>query len=300
LEEIVGIQLFDREQRCIGLTMYGEMFLPFAGASVAAIEHGIYTVTSAQERTVPINVGSQPAAAAFLMPHAVNLFKHNSPDTRVRLISGETRELLSQLRRGELDLVVGEIATRDLMLGLSFEYLYSESIVAVVRPEHPLARHSVDSAMIPSFEIITPTEKCVLRPAIDRLLAANGICALPNHIETTSMTFAVQCISTSDAIWFISRGVVADKLARGNLMELPITSVADTSGPVGVVTRVNATSAASVEPFMRAVRSAVAHLIHDESVATKSAAPAAVPNDLVTANDDDALTVGQGEACSMD
>jgi LysR family transcriptional regulator, pca operon transcriptional activator len=294
LEQIVGVQLFNREQRRIGLTTFGEMFLPFAGASVSAIEHGIHTVAAAQERPAPVNVGTQPAAAALLLPHAVNLFKRELPETRIRVISGETRELLAQLRRGELDLVVGAIATQDLMVGLAFEYLYSESIVAVVRPGHPLAQGLFDMALIPRFPIITPTEKCILRPAIDLLLAANGICALPNHIETTSMTFALQCIAISDAIWFISRGVVADKMAREALVQLPI-GVADTSGPVGVVTRVDAVSAASIEPFLKAVRNAAAGLIRDGNVPTASAAAARVMcGSLLIANDDNSAAVRQG------
>ena len=64
------------------------------------------------------------------------------------------------------------------------------------------------------------------------------------------MSVALQYLSRSDAIWFISRWVVADHLARGVAIELPI-DVSDTSGPVGVVTRTDEVLGPPVEPFVK-------------------------------------------------
>ena len=83
-------------------------------------------------------VGALAGVAAQFMPRAVKEFRE-SHATNVRIITAANAVMLHQLRVGELDLVVGRLARPDEMQGLSFTYLYSEPLVFVVRPGHPLA-----------------------------------------------------------------------------------------------------------------------------------------------------------------
>ena len=41
LEEILGVELFDRTHRSVELTAYGEVFLRYASASIAALRLGV-------------------------------------------------------------------------------------------------------------------------------------------------------------------------------------------------------------------------------------------------------------------
>ena len=85
--------------------------------------------------------------------------------------------LLSQLRTGDLDLVVGRLADPDLMTGLSFEHLYSERISFVVRPDHPLLQEK-------PFELGRIARYTVLMPAnVIRLTTSPGATAFTRMFQ---------------------------------------------------------------------------------------------------------------------
>jgi LysR family pca operon transcriptional activator len=156
-------------------------------------------------------------------PLAVSLFKQENTGTVVRVVTGDNSVLLSQLRTGDLDLVVGRLADPELMTGLSFEHLYSERISFVVRPDHPLLQEKpFELGRIARYTVLMPTEGSIIRPMADRFLITHGIASIPDQIETVSMAFGRRYTRMTDAVWIISRGVIFDDLADGVLAELPV------------------------------------------------------------------------------
>ncbi|WP_282608717.1 pca operon transcription factor PcaQ [Pelagibius sp. Alg239-R121] len=255
LEETLGVQLFDRSKRSIALTRFGEVFLRYAGASVTALRQGVDSIAQARAKDgATITVGALPTVAALVMPAAVKSFKKDGVETIVRIVTGPNGYLVSRLRVGELDLVVGRLGEPELMTGLSFEHLYSESVSFVVRPDHPLlADKTFDLAKILSFPVLMPTRDSIIRPAVDRFLIASGIGVPEDQIETVSMAFGRSYTRTTNAIWIISRGVAADSIDDGVLVELPVDTT-DTLGPVGLTTRVDSPPGLAVQMLMQAIR----------------------------------------------
>ena len=81
-----------------------------------------------------------PTVATRVLPRAALAFAAGGAGRCLRASTGPNRYLLSQLREGRLDLVVGRLAAPEEMAGLVFEQLYAEAVVAVVRAGHPLPR----------------------------------------------------------------------------------------------------------------------------------------------------------------
>lgn len=261
LEEILGVSLFEREGRGIRITRYGEVFQRHAGGVLTALRAGVDSVR--QERAhglAPIRVGALPTGSTRIMPHAMRLFLAEDTGSRVKIVTGENAVLLEQLRDGQLDLVVGRLAAPETMAGLSFEHLYSEQVVFVVRPVHPLMRPAnLDFSRIAEFTILMPPEGSVIRPFIDRLLIANGAPDLPVQIETVSDSFGRSFVRKSDAIWIISKGAVADDLREGTLAALPIDT-SETKGPVGLTMRADAVVTPALSILMQTIRDAALDL----------------------------------------
>ncbi len=268
LEETLDVRLFDRSKRGVTLTRFGEVFLRYAGASVTALRQGVDSIAQARAKGgFAITVGALPTVAARVMPAAIQGFKADGVETTVRVVTGENSVLLSQLRVGDLDLVVGRLAEPERMTGLAFETLYSEPVRLVVRPGHPLLGpllgQGLDSVLdgggfdlerIRDFTVLMPIEGSIIRPYVDRLLIANGVGALPDRIETVSMAFGRSYTRTSDAVWIISQGVVADDLADGLLVALPFAGDPSTMGPVGLTTRADVPPGLATQMLMQAVR----------------------------------------------
>ena len=264
LEETLDVRLFDRSKRGVTLTRFGEVFLRYAGASVTALRQGVDSIAQARAKGgFAITVGALPTVAARVMPAAIQGFKADGVETTVRVVTGQNSVLLAQLRVGDLDLVVGRLAEPELMTGLAFETLYSEPVRLVVRPGHPLLGHlldggSFDLERIRDFTVLMPIEGSIIRPYVDRLLIAHGVGALPDRIETVSMAFGRSYTRTSDAVWIISQGVVADDLADGLLVALPFASDPTTTGPVGLTTRADVPPGLATQMLMQAVRDVAA------------------------------------------
>lgn len=253
LEQTLGSALFDRSRRKLVLTGYGEVFYRFASTSVAALRQGIDAAGSTEQASF-VKIGALPTVSARILPPAVKAFTADNAGTRVRVVSGPNDYLLSLLRTGDADLVIGRMAEPQAMIGLSFEHLYFERVVFIVRPDHPLLSvRNFDLSMIDSYQILVPPSGSVIHPIVERMLWAHGLTDLRNEVETVSDAFGRAYVRQSDAIWIISHGVVDEDVERGHLALLPFDA-SETLGPVGLTTRADTTQSFAAAALMQAIR----------------------------------------------
>lgn len=258
LEELLGVTLFGRDGRGTKTTQHGEIFLRHAAVAISAVRQGVDSVAGGVgEEATPIRIGALPTVSARIMPRAMSLFLKENTKSSIKIVTGENVVLLDQLRVNELDLVVGRLAAPEKMTGFFFEHLYSEKVAFVVRHGHPLLDGGQDVfARIGEFPVLMPTRASVIRPFVERFFIANGVSKIPTEIETVSDGFGRAFLRSSDAIWVISEGVVANELADGSLAVLPIDTT-ETRGPVGLTMRTDRLVAPAFEILLHAIRDAV-------------------------------------------
>lgn len=255
LEEVLGAPLFHREGRRVRLTVAGEVLLPYAGQAIGAIRRGIESVAIDGGGPL-VRIGALPTVSARILPVAVATLIRESPAPRLRLVTGENAVLLEQLRSGVLDMVVGRLAEPERMTGFFFEHLYSEQVVFVARPNHPLFAAGVDLlTLLGDYPMLMPPQGSVIRPAVERFLLTRGIARPRTMIETVSDSFGRAFVRAENAVWVISQGVVASDLAEGLLAALPIDTD-DTRGPVGLTMRTDTHAQPELERIMQAIRDA--------------------------------------------
>jgi LysR family pca operon transcriptional activator len=260
LEQALGVAVFERDGRGIRITRSGEIFMRHAGLAITALRQGIDSVANGDATGgPPIRVGALPTVSARVMPYAMKLFLAEKTGTPIKIVTGENAVLLEQLRLGELDLVVGRLAEPERMTGFFFEHLYSEQVVFVVRPDHPLAGRSEDVfARLGEFPVLMPTRGSIIRPFVERFFITHAIGEVPTQIETVSDAFGRAFVKQSDAVWIISRGVVADELEAGALVALPVDT-SETKGPVGLTMRTDAAPSPAFSILLQTIREAAAH-----------------------------------------
>lgn len=253
LEAILGRDLFDRSTRRLSLSAEGRIFQQHVGAGLIELERAQDLVRGTPRQTLRLSVGALPTAATELMPQAALTLNALHPDCMLRVSTGPNWLLMSQLREGSLDLVVGRMASAKVMQGLTFRPLYSESIGAIVRPGHPLLNGSIKE--LANFPLILPPPGAVISNLVRAYLGRQGIAPHGHGFETVSLAFGRRLVQLSDAVWFISRGVVASELQDASLAALHLDE--DLQGaPVGISLREDGSSSPEQDSLIEALADA--------------------------------------------
>lgn len=236
LEDILKVPLFDRTGRRLVLSSAGKVFQQHAGAAMIDLERAQNLVRDAPRNRTRLAVGTLPTAATEVFPIAALAFQKTHPDCLLRVTTGPNWMLMSQLREGALDMVVGRMPPIGALDGLSFQQLYSEVVVPVVRPDHPLLRPDWPLDDLTQYPLMLPPSGAVISPMVRAFLHNNGISHPEPAFENVSLAFGRKVVQDSDVIWFISQGVVASELVLGTLKALPLKDDL-LGGPVGVSMR---------------------------------------------------------------
>jgi LysR family pca operon transcriptional activator len=255
LERVCGKPLVAKDGRGIRITPEGELFLRHAVRSVVAARSGLSALDHLSSDVSPkIRIGALPTVSASVMPDIVSAFLGSGARNQLVVVTGENRILLDQLRRGELDLVVGRLAAPEYMQGLIFQHLYREQVVVVVHKEHPLAeRTHISPIEFGRYPLVMPTRTSIIRPFVDRMFIELGFAQLVPPIESVSDSFGRAFVRRHRAIWVISHGVVATEIASGEFRKLPIDT-ASTLGSVGIAMRADGELPSGAELFVEFVR----------------------------------------------
>jgi LysR family pca operon transcriptional activator len=252
LEERLGTLLFERVGRRVRLTEAGRLFQRHAGLSLIELERGVRAVRAPERHRRRIAVGVLPTVATRIMPQAALAYAAAVPGGSLSITTGPNWLLLSQLRAGTLELVVGRLAAPQEMKGLIFEQLYVEPVAAIVRPGHPLV--AAPAQGVAAFPLILPPPGAVIRPAVEQYFLTLGQEPPSALVETVSLAVGRGLVQASDAVWFISRGVVEQELDLGTLVALDLAGLPRAAGPVGLTRRAGTEPGAEVEPVMEAIR----------------------------------------------
>ncbi len=256
LEEIVGARLLSRSRRGVSLTPQGEFFHGHALNALGALTQGLAGIGGQADPGLALLVGALPSVSARLMPDVVAELQRVAPHLRLSIADGGHGHLTTLLRAGDLDVVIGRLGAPETMQGLSFTQLYLEDVAVVVRPGHPIL-DDPDLRRIAEFPVLYPPRTAAIHPLVERLLLSRGIAPPPRRIETVSGAFGRVHVRQSDAVWFISAGVVAREIADGRLVRLPLDTEL-TKGPVGLMTRASQPETSAQLLFRQAVMRVVA------------------------------------------
>ncbi|SFU20884.1 pca operon transcription factor PcaQ [Sedimentitalea nanhaiensis] len=253
LEQILEVTLMERGRAGILLSAKGEVFLQFAEQSIAALNTGVNTISArGPDGSARLSIGVLPSAAATLLPTASEVFRKTSPNVLLCIEEGPHGYLTNKLRAGALDLVIGRLGRPASMAGLSFTQLYTETVVIVAAPDHPLAG-ATHLSELAGANMIYPAEESAIRPLLARLLIAQGLPLFEDRIESVSGAFGrAMVLGPARAIWFISKGVVKGDLDTGRMVQLDIDMRA-TTGPVGLMTRSEDVANAPMQMFRNAL-----------------------------------------------
>lgn len=137
LEVELGAKLFNRKGVDIGLTNYGEVFLPRAKAILQQLQDAESEIRELVEVDGGrVTLGVSPTLSPYFLPHLLASFIKQNPSIELHLKEECAAVLLDCLRAETVDLAIMPLPINTE--GMSATKLIEERLYAVVNKDHPL------------------------------------------------------------------------------------------------------------------------------------------------------------------
>jgi DNA-binding transcriptional LysR family regulator len=257
LEDMLGVQLFDRLPRGMRPTWYGETMIRHARMALASLSQAHDEIEALKAgRYGQVSIGAITAPGMTLLPPAVALVKREHASLRISLQIETSDVLMERLSQGKLDMVVGRIFERHDKTDLRYEALVEEPVCAVARPGHPLmnvARLSLRDLAGAGW--VVPPAGSVLRHRFELMFQEEGLDAPVNLIETTALLFMTKMLQQSDLLAVVATDVGRYYAEHGLVALLPIQLPCKMDA-FGLVTRTDRLLSPAAKVMLRALKSA--------------------------------------------
>lgn len=229
--------LFERRPHGLVPTRAAVALAQAARLAFSELEQAEAEIAALDGREVgQIVVGALPLARSVLLPQALSDFRRARPTTPIRVIDGLYSDLLSGLRRGDIDLVLGALRHPVPIGDVVQEALFEDRLAVVARNGHPLARRGgLAPADLSDQEWVVPRSGTPSRIQFDAIFAPGGR-APARLIETGSILFMREYLNRGDALGCISAAQAEAEIAKGLLLRLDVE--VDWPGrPIGITLR---------------------------------------------------------------
>ena len=237
-EALTGARLFNRTNRGVVATAYGDALAYHARLIIAQLAHAEEHLADLRDGAGGrVAVGTLLSASAELLPTAIARLRKERPKLVVKLIEATDDVLLPALRAGEVDLVVGRLSELRDRLNVTQEVLTDDMACVVVRRGHPLTlRRSLGLADLIGWDWILPPSQTSLRRLIDISFREEGLEPPAHAVESVSLLTNRALLTDADYLGVLPASVARREVLGGALVVLPITLQA-TASPIGITLR---------------------------------------------------------------
>lgn len=193
LEKELGVKLFQKENRRVALTIYGQQFLPYVTRSLALLQDGADSLREMLGQAPQIvRLGYFHSVSASFIPALIESFyqQEEMRNIRFHFTESSSYDILSQLQSGALDLGFSvHQAEWAESVGIMRQPLY-----LAVPASHPLAgRHYASFADFAHEPQIMLEQGSNLRSNLDQIFALHGV--IPNIVfEVRECNAALQYV----------------------------------------------------------------------------------------------------------
>lgn len=255
----LGVALFERAGRSLRPTAAGRALLRRAASFVGDLDRAQGELDAIEAGLIgSISVGAGVGSCYALVPRALEHLLDSAPNISVRVREGTIDELLSGLRGGRFDLIVGRLDVSGAERGFAVEELYDPPTNIVCGPHHPLARASKPTwSDVVAGDWILPESGTPMRNGVEALFRRLRQRPKRALIESSSIQTNVALMAERDLLWMLSSDIAGYFAKLGALRILPLPRLPGPSPLVLVHPRDRGLAPAAqrlVDCFKRAAR----------------------------------------------
>ena len=164
LEDELGVKLFDRNSRTVGLTQVGEDFINQAKILLDNLEKSKQIVQEYKGLLKgTLRIGAIASLGRIDFANLMTEFCRQYPDVKLEIVQAGTYGLLEKLASKSIDIAFVILPADDQYRDISFRHLAYDEFILALPPSHRLAGNpTIDLAEVAE-------EKFIFHPATDRM-----------------------------------------------------------------------------------------------------------------------------------
>ena len=276
LEATLGVRLFDRTNRGVLPTPYGDALYRRATGVFEELQNATQEIESlANANSGELRLGAVPTVCAGFLPGVMSRLLELRPQYRLDIAELDSQKLRSELLTRALDLALGASHVAAGTADLVFEKLFEDRLLVISSVNHPLAaRRSLRLSDLTRFQWILPGRDSQIRARLEEAFSQAGV-AFP-EVAVTSMSTSIRSILPrhTPLLTVLYGSVLRLGTTSSRVRVLPV-DVGPTI-PIGIVRMKDRTLPPSADMFFKCAHE-VAKALRTLSAAELNRAP---PNSL--------------------
>lgn len=220
-EQGLNVKLFERTTRGMLPTEAGVCLVKHAKKIINEIASARNELVAISEgRATRISIGLLPAVSLTILPTFIARVENEMISTSISAREGSSDVLLSLLRTGELDVMIGNLTAKPLGIEFRTKHLYKDPIVVVVKKGHPLSlKPEVTWSDLSDYPMVLPPEFATTRTVIEEFLLYNQVNISKRYVESLSTLTNIGVLQETESIGFLS-GQVAEYFKNAQLVDV--------------------------------------------------------------------------------
>lgn len=237
-EKVTGLTLYRKTEVGYDVTAAAQLLVQAAKLMFYELDQGIAEVMSLHGKDHGrMVIGSLPLPRSALLPRAINTLAEAFPDLEIQVIDGPYDDLLSGLRQGDIDVVLGALrdpAPSEDVLQIP---LLQDHLGIHCHPSHPLVETGqIPLATLTSYPWVLPRIGTPTRDNTTAFFRRHGMSEPSRIIETSSLVLMRGLLKAAERLTMVSDAQVEEEVNYGALVRLPIT-IGDKPRSIGVTHR---------------------------------------------------------------
>jgi DNA-binding transcriptional LysR family regulator len=231
LEEQLGVRLLERGPRGVRLTKFGDAFYRRARNITGEIRRAhedIEHIKGSTAGMVSLGVTPGPGILDQVIPQAIARVARKRPALKFRVRSGTLSELLTEIHRGDLDLLFTVLDERIEGGKFKTQLVFEDHFVLVVGERHPLLiRETITLHDLAHFRWVLLEDAMPLWSVITDLAQRDQIPIQSAPIESNSVVFVRTIVSRNEFVGVLPSYAAALGTEAGELVAIPLERLSE-------------------------------------------------------------------------
>lgn len=258
LEKGAGSALFRRTPEGVRPTPAADLLYPPISRALNELEN-IWSDLAARRGVLEgsVRIGALPLSRTQLLPAAISAFLARYPGIMVMTNESPYESLVSDMRAGHIDFIIGALRQDEDLPDLRCEALFEEDMLILLRNGHPLLRHPDPQSQLATAQWVLPRSNAPARHLLEKAFLTLGLPLPQPTVETGDAAMVRGLLRDSDMLAAVSASQMRFEINNGLLTVLPV-SLPDTTRRIGLTFRAGSLPSPATQALLQFIQQHVA------------------------------------------